>query len=122
MASRMFSDFVLAKSLALLADGEPERWGLLELTNAASRLPNAAGVYLASSADTVLYVGQSKSLCQRWRNHKQLPRIREASGTSLVYVELQPHNLTSAEAALMDHFMPVLNINRNFPSLCGGGR
>lgn len=74
-------------------------------------LPPAPGVYIAATADQLLYVGQSINMCDRWVQHHQLDRLMGFPGVRLYYMLVSEALCGQLEAALIRQFTPLLNGN-----------
>lgn len=73
-------------------------------------LPDSAGVYLAATADQLLYIGQSTNIRQRWQSHEKLDRLMSFSGVRLYYLLVPQGFCGQLESALIRQFSPILNI------------
>jgi excinuclease UvrABC nuclease subunit len=91
--------------------------GKLSITNLKS-LPKASGIYkVADQTDTIIYVGQSKNIYDRWNNgHHKIADIFSVSGASATihWVLLPEWLLNRAESAAVAFYRPILN-ERNPP-------
>lgn len=74
-------------------------------------LPTSAGVYIVTTADQVLYVGQSATLRQRLRGHGRLGDFHAGMATRIYYLLLPVALLDPIEAALIAAMAPLLNIS-----------
>jgi len=75
-------------------------------------LPDTAGVYFVISPDdTVLYIGQTTSLHQRWANHHRIVDIPMYNHCRIAWLSIEnTSTLKSTERACIAHFNPTLNI------------
>ena len=74
-------------------------------------LPPISAIYRVWHGDTVVYVGQTINLKNRWKSHHILPQLIFHYGMDwrLDWVEIDPLYLNRAEAFAYRHFRPVLN-------------
>jgi excinuclease UvrABC nuclease subunit len=76
-------------------------------------LPQTSGIYLVlNQEDTVVYVGQSQNIYQRWNGgHHKLAQLLARYGTNLYirWVELPLWLLNRAENAAVDFYQPEFN-------------
>ncbi|WP_416349216.1 GIY-YIG nuclease family protein [Leptolyngbya sp. CCNP1308] len=79
-----------------------------------SLLPKTSGIYLVLHQDgTVLYVGQSQNLHQRWNGgHHKLAKLVVDYGNDICicWIELPEWLLNRAENAAFDFYKPALNL------------
>ncbi|MGB7088134.1 MAG: GIY-YIG nuclease family protein [Phormidesmis sp.] len=85
-------------------------------------LPAVSAIYRVWHCDHVVYVGQTKNLRERWKNHHILPKLLVHYGVDwrLDWIEISPLYLNRAEAFAYRHFRPVLN-RKNPSELLGIG-
>jgi len=75
-----------------------------------SALPDTAAIYFVIEGDTVLYVGQSINLHQRWLAHHRLTQLNEYGGCRIAWMQVDDADLLDElERACIEHFSPVLN-------------
>jgi hypothetical protein len=73
-------------------------------------LPASAAIYFVLSGDTVLYIGQTWSLRQRWAAHHRLDQINEYGACRIAWIQVDDIVLLDdIERACIEHFSPVLN-------------
>ncbi|MEY3298874.1 MAG: hypothetical protein RLZZ597_2134 [Cyanobacteriota bacterium] len=76
-------------------------------------MPQTSGIYLVlNQEDTVVYVGQSQNIYQRWNGgHHKLAQLLARYGTNLYirWVELPLWLLNRAENAAVDFYQPEFN-------------
>jgi len=82
-------------------------------------LPALAGVYLAiDAADRVWYVGQARSIRDRFVAHEKMPKFLEKKATLIAWqTEPDEERCTQLEIAAIEHFHPPLNDRHNFNAL-----
>lgn len=76
-------------------------------------LPASPGVYLATKRSSVLYVGQSKNLRNRWKgsSHHQFLPLAIMGCTKIRYKPASIDRLDSIEKKLIRQYNPLLNSN-----------
>jgi len=73
-------------------------------------LPNTAAIYFVLAGDTVLYVGQSRALRQRWLAHHRLKQLNAHGGCRIAWMQVDDVNLLDGiERGCIAHFNPLLN-------------
>jgi hypothetical protein len=74
-------------------------------------LPNVPGVYFVlDTHNTVLYIGQTVSLCCRWRTHEKMCLFQELPALRIAYMEISDtHALYMAEKHAIYAFAPRYN-------------
>lgn len=73
-------------------------------------LPKASGIYFAlNEASCVLYVGATKNLWQRWRNHHKYEHLTQHACTHIAYYLCPIVDLHHVERAMILQFHPCLN-------------
>ncbi len=73
-------------------------------------LPDMAAIYFVLAGDTVLYVGQSISLQQRWVAHHRLSQLNVHGGCRIAWMQVDDVSLLDGlERACIEHFCPTLN-------------
>jgi hypothetical protein len=73
-------------------------------------LPDAAVIYFVLAGDTVLYIGQSVSLWQRWLAHHRLSQLNEYGCCRIAWMAVDDAGLLDRlEQACITHFSPMLN-------------
>lgn len=79
--------------------------------SARGELPQCPGVYFILDGSTVLYVGKSVNLAQRWVAHHRLRQVESmARYPRIAWMELgEAALLEEVERALIHHFEPLLN-------------
>lgn len=92
----------------------PESINLTELPSFAlcdrAQLPKVSAVYLAVDImGVVQYVGKTKNLRIRWRNHHKKLQVDNLNSARIVYLECPEDLLTQLELALIAWFKPKLN-------------
>ena len=82
-------------------------------------LPALAGVYLAiDAADRVWYVGQARSIRDRFAAHEKMPLFLEKKATLVAWqTEPDEERCSDLEIAAIGHFHPPLNDQHNFNAL-----
>lgn len=88
-------------------------WAYVDFYYADIHLPETSGIYAVFAAragrDVCVYVGQSKNLKRRWKNHNQtLPCLREGADF-IRYHPVLPQNLNDEEQKYIKYFEPALN-------------
>jgi hypothetical protein len=82
-------------------------------------LPDTPAIYVVMAGDTVLYVGQSVNLRQRWLAHHRFAQLNERGGCRIAWMQVEDASLLDElERACIAHFHPVLN---DSPILGGRG-
>ncbi len=74
------------------------------------KLARRAGVYIVFTKDELLYVGRSKDIHVRWRNHHKRNEIANYSDVVVLWMATEPGDLQEVEALLIDRLSPALNI------------
>ncbi len=75
-----------------------------------SALPDTAAIYFVLAGHTVLYIGQSVSLRQRWVAHHRLAQLNEHGGCRIAWMQVDDVSLLDGiEQACIAHFSPLLN-------------
>ncbi len=73
-------------------------------------LPDAAAIYFVLAGDTVLYIGQSRALRQRWLAHHRLKQLNAHGGCRMAWMQVDDVSLLDGiERACIAHFNPLLN-------------
>jgi hypothetical protein len=73
-------------------------------------LPETSAVYfIVCSYGVVHYVGQSKRLRSRLKNHRRLAQVENREGLMVRYLAVQDSELRDAEVACIAQFAPLLN-------------
>jgi excinuclease UvrABC nuclease subunit len=79
-------------------------------------LPEVSGIYKVidfSSNKEVIYVGQSKNIRDRWKNHEQLAKFwedgRDLNSLFIEWIEVVEENLNSAESLAIRFYKPKYN-------------
>lgn len=73
-------------------------------------LPHCSAIYFVLLDDDVLYVGQAKDLCQRWKAHHLLRHLSEMDKpTRIAWSECDTARLTKLEIELINQYAPRLN-------------
>jgi hypothetical protein len=73
-------------------------------------LPDTAAIYFVLAADTVLYIGQSVNVRQRWLAHHRLAQLNEYGGCRIAWMTVDDASLLDdLERACIAHFNPLLN-------------
>ncbi|MCC5667212.1 helix-turn-helix domain-containing protein [Nostoc sp. CHAB 5784] len=74
-------------------------------------LPDEPCVYLAIDKDnSVLYVGMSDNLRQKWKSHPKLEALSRLEGVKISYIRTEVELLRKLENALIKVFKPPLNL------------
>ncbi len=82
-------------------------------------LPNEPCVYLVlDKQGSVLYVGKSENLRQRWRSDHKFEALSRLEDVKISYLKVELDLLTRVENALIKAFSPPLN----FVTVQGGGK
>lgn len=89
-------------------------WGLPSVAlDERDRLPQCAGIYFAIRGRALLYLGMSKNIWERWKDHHQLkPLERLQPGVRLHYLKLplwSRDRLLRLESVLIAMYAPRLN-------------
>jgi hypothetical protein len=67
--------------------------------------------YLAIDKDnSVLYVGMSENLRQKWKSHPKLEALSRLEGVKISYIRTEAELLRKLENALIKVFKPPLNL------------
>jgi len=73
-------------------------------------LPDAPAIYLVLAGDTVLYIGQSVNVRQRWLAHHRFAQLNEYGGCRIAWMQVNDARLLDElERACVAHFSPLLN-------------
>lgn len=73
-------------------------------------LPDTPAIYFVLAGDTVLYVGQSVNVRQRWLAHHRLQQLNEHGGCRIAWLMVDDTSLLDEmERACIAHFRPALN-------------
>jgi len=73
-------------------------------------LPDTAAIYFVLAGDTVLYIGQSVNVRQRWLAHHRLAQLNEHGGCRIAWMTVDGVSLLNElEQACIAHFQPALN-------------
>ncbi len=73
-------------------------------------LPDRAAIYFVMTGDTVLYIGQSVSLRQRWIGHHRLAQLGDYGTCRIAWMDVSDAGLLDElEQACIAHFNPILN-------------
>ena len=91
-----------------------KNWAYVDFYYADLHLPAISGIYAVFAArcgrDICIYVGQSKNLKERWRqHHKALACLREG-GDFIRYMPIPIEQLNDKEQEFINYFEPALNI------------
>lgn len=91
--------------------------------SARKELPECPAIYLVLDGSTVLYVGKSVNLAQRWLKHHRFEQVeKQAECPRIAYVECSDVTLLEdLEQAAIEHFQPLLNGQVIPPSLRADG-
>jgi len=77
-------------------------------------LPDTAAIYFVLAGDTVLYVGQSVNVRQRWAAHHRLAQLNRRGGCRIAWITVDDAGLLDElERACVAHFEPILNDTRD---------
>jgi hypothetical protein len=81
------------------------------------RLPDVPGIYFVmDAADTVHYIGRTKSLWSRWHAHHRRTQFSGIADLRIAYLIVTDSALLpQIEEALIDYFAPLLN-RKKIPS------
>jgi excinuclease UvrABC nuclease subunit len=76
-----------------------------------SKLPSCPAIYFAvSSKGSVLYIGRSVDICERFRRHHRVPLLEALGGVKIVWLEQSNlFALPRLEETLIKYFNPPLN-------------
>ncbi len=73
-------------------------------------LPDTAAVYFVLAGDTMLYIGQSVNVRQRWHAHHRFAQLNEYGGCRIAWMHVDDARLLDdLEEACRTHFRPILN-------------
>ncbi len=73
-------------------------------------LPDTPAIYFVLAADTVLYIGQSVNVRQRWLAHHRFAQLNEYGGCRIAWMTVDDASLLDdLERACIAHFSPILN-------------
>jgi len=73
-------------------------------------LPDTAAIYFVMAGDTVLYIGQSVNVRQRWVAHHRLKQLNEYGACRIAWMAVDDAGLLDElEVACIAHFSPSLN-------------
>ena len=78
-----------------------------------SKLPKVSAVYVVYESESVLYVGQSRELKQRFLFHKTLDAVGKNGCVRVGWIPVDAENLDFAERYLIGLLRPSLNIIHN---------
>lgn len=85
-------------------------------------LPEVSGIYKVidfSANKEVIYVGQSKNIRKRWKNHEQLAKFwadnRDFDSLFIEWIEVVEENLNSAESLAIRFYCPKYNKTEGYP-------
>ena len=74
------------------------------------QLPHQAGIYFVLHGEVVRYIGQTKSLRERWKNHNRIPQYATTAAVTIAYLLVSnPNLLRSVEKACIAYFDPLDN-------------
>jgi hypothetical protein len=76
-----------------------------------NELPEIEGIYFAMQDDEVLYVGQSRNIWNRWKNHHKTDDLYLMSGIRVHWLESDGRPLLVQEREWIDYCHPPLNRN-----------
>lgn len=82
-------------------------------------LPSNPGLYFVIDGKTLLYIGRSKDLNQRWKSHHRYKQIKAiAKNPQIAFLDVDDEDLLWVERDVINRFKPVLNDTRveNNPS------
>lgn len=75
------------------------------------RLPSVAACYLVLQKETVIYIGRTKNILNRWRGHQLLSKIKSLPDIRIAWVQVSDVSiLPGVEAALIAYFTPQFNV------------
>jgi GIY-YIG catalytic domain len=75
-----------------------------------SLLPTCPAVYFALSTErTILYIGQTESLYQRWIQHNRMKQLMQFDCALIAWHECSIDQLREQESQCIEHFEPLLN-------------
>lgn len=76
-----------------------------------AQLPDIFAIYFVLDGDRVLYIGKTINLRERWTTHHRLKQFKKMTvPVRIAWIECSDATLlTSIEAALIEHFQPLLN-------------
>jgi len=73
-------------------------------------LPSKPGLYFVIDGQRLLYIGRSKDLNQRWRNHHRHDQIKRlAHSPQIAYLDCDDASLLWTEREIINRFKPLLN-------------
>jgi hypothetical protein len=72
-------------------------------------LPVLAGIYFAMQDDEILYVGQSRNIHRRWKDHHKRKELTQISGVTIHWTESDGRPLLEQEAEWIRYCHPPLN-------------
>ena len=77
-------------------------------------LPVCSAVYFAMTVDgTILYIGKSVNLCERWKQHHRIQRLQDMDCATIAWHACPPEEINALEWFLIRHFQPPLNGQRS---------
>lgn len=71
-------------------------------------LPPRSGIYFVTQEKSILYIGLSKNMHDRWLYHHKIEEISQLSNVNIHYYESK-ENLEDMEAFFINKFSPPLN-------------
>ncbi len=75
-----------------------------------SQLPNLPAIYFVLNGESVLYIGRTVNLSQRWVSHHRYEEISQLKLAKIAWLECSdPALLNEIEQALISYFLPPLN-------------
>jgi len=73
-------------------------------------LPDETAIYFVLAGDTMLYIGQSVNVRQRWAAHHRFAQLNEYGGCRIAWMHVDDARLLDdLEQACRAHFSPILN-------------
>jgi len=82
-------------------------------------LPDTAAVYFVLAGDTMLYIGQSVNVRQRWYAHHRFAQLNAYGGCRIAWLHVDDARLLDdLEQACRAHFRPILNNSAVLGSDC----
>lgn len=92
--------------------------------DATAGFPAKPGIYFAIDSNGVIqYIGRSKDVRTRWKNHHRFDDLQAIGGIKIAYLFFDaPELLPEIESALIAWFDPPLNITQGNPERSTTGR
>lgn len=73
------------------------------------KLPKRSGVYIVFTDSELLYIGQSKNIRARWKNHHKTADIQQHKDVTILWLAIEPDGISEVERLLIGRLLPSLN-------------